>query len=247
MLRTPPWLWLNLLSLDAPVVALVWQDLAARSFGTPLRPAARVVLGLTVWAVYLADRLLDVRATVPLPNTARHHFYRRHPRVMSALLAAVLVADACVAILKLRRAVFLDGVGVAVCVAAYLSIFPLRPSCWEKQVFAAMLFSIGVLLVSFTWLGPWRLLLPAALFGVLCLCNLVLIEYWEGGRKGRFIWLAPAVVAGLAMLPPAGRWQHAVTLSGVLLAAVAIAGPRLTVAAKRVLADAALLTPLLFR
>lgn len=247
MLRTPPWLWLNLLSLDAPVVALVWQDLAAHSFGNPLRLAARIVLGLTVWAVYLADRLLDIRATGPLQNTARHRFYQRHPRAMSVLLAAVFVLDACLALLELRRAVFLDGLAVAACVAAYLCIFPLRRSGWEKQVFAALLFSVGVLLVSFTWLGPRQLLLPAALFGVLCLCNLMLIECWEGGRECRFLWLAPIAVAGLAMLRPAGVWQHAVALSGVLLAIVAIAGPRLTAAAKRVLADAALLTPLLFR
>src|SRR4051812_25331299 len=102
--RTPAWLWLNLLSLDAPIVALVWQDLAARSFGHPLRPAARIVLGLTVWAVYLADRLLDVRAPGAGQNTARHHFYRRHPTKLSVLLAVVLTVDAFTALVELRRA-----------------------------------------------------------------------------------------------------------------------------------------------
>lgn len=54
-------MWPNLLSLDAPAVALVWQDFLARTFGIPLRMPARLVLGLTVWAIYLGDRLLDVR------------------------------------------------------------------------------------------------------------------------------------------------------------------------------------------
>lgn len=71
----PTWLWLNLLGLDAPIVALVWQDLAAHTFGNPLRASARIVLGFTVWAVYLADRLLDIRAAGAAPNTARHNFY----------------------------------------------------------------------------------------------------------------------------------------------------------------------------
>jgi hypothetical protein len=57
----PVWLWMNLLSLDAPLVALVWQDLLARCYGTLLLPAGRTVLGLTVWAIYIADRLMDVR------------------------------------------------------------------------------------------------------------------------------------------------------------------------------------------
>jgi hypothetical protein len=247
MLRTPPWLWLNLLSLDAPVVALVWQDLAARSFGNPLRLAARVVLGLTVWAVYLADRLLDTRAGGPIPNTARHHFSRRHARALTALLASVLLLDAGVALAELRHVVFFDGAVVAVCVAAYLAIFPMHRSGWEKQILAALLFSVGVLLVSFSWIDPRHLLLPAALFAALCLCNLVLIEYWEGGRERRLVWVAPAAVAGLAMVRPDGPWQHAVALAALLLAAVAVSGRRLTVDAKRVLADAALLTPLLFR
>jgi hypothetical protein len=247
MPATPAWLWPNLLSLDAPIVALVWQDLAARSFGNPLRPSARMVLGLTVWAIYLADRLLDTLATGPAPNTARHNFFRRHPRELGGLLAAVLVLDAFVAIVELRHTVLLHGLAVAGCVAAYLSAFPRRTSGWEKQVLAAILFSAGVLLVSGASLGLWHLLLPGALFAGLCLCNLVLMELWEHHQERRLMGLAPAAIAGLAILRSAGAWQDAVALSGVLLAAVTLSGPRLTADAKRVLADAALLTPLLFR
>lgn len=247
MPATPAWLWLNLLSLDAPIVALVWQDLAARTFGTPLHAPSRIVLGLTVWAIYLADRLLDVRAAAGTPKTARHDFSRRHQRGLRALLAAVVVLDGFIAIVELRRAVFLCGLAVAGCVAAYLSTFPLRASGWEKQVFAAVLFATGVLLVPGTWVGPSHLLLPAALFAGLCLCNLILIELWEGDRERRLTWLAPAGIAAIAIARPNGTWQDAVALSGVLLAGVAIGGRRLTVSAKRVLADAALLTPLLFR
>jgi hypothetical protein len=100
--------------------------------------------------------------------------------------------------------------------------------------------------VSETWLGPLHLLVPAVVFAGLCLCNLAQIELSERGREVRHIWLAPAAV-GLAMVRSAGALQNAIALSGVLLAALAISGPQLTVDAKRVLADTALLTPLLFR
>jgi hypothetical protein len=201
---------------------------------------------LTVWAVYLADRLLDIRASGYKPDTARHNFYRRHPRPLTALLAGVLVFDTFMATVELRQAVFLHGLAVACCVAAYLSVFPLRSSGWEKQLFAAILFSVGVLLVSGTWLSPWHLLLPALLFAGLCLCNLVLMELWERHRENRFVWLAPAAVAAFAILR-SGAWQNAVALSGLIMAVVAVSGPRLTVGVKSALADAALLTPLLFR
>ena len=247
MVGTPAWLWLNLLSLDAPIVALVWQDLAARSFGNPLRFAARIVLGLTVWAIYLADRLLDIRGTGPTPNTPRHNFCRLHDCALRILLAAVLAVDWFFAVVELRHVVFLHGLALAACVGAYLCIFPRRASGWEKQILAAILFSFGVLLVSETWLGPWHLLLPAAVFAILCLCNLVLIELWERHAERRRIWLAPAAVAVLAMVRSTGSWHNAIALSGVLLSALTISGPRITVGAKRILADAALLTPLLFR
>lgn len=244
----PRWLWPNLLSLDAPIVALVWQDLAAHTFGNPLHTSGRIVLGLTVWAVYLADRLLDIRATHSAPDTARHNFYRRHPRELGALLAVVLVLDIFVTLVELRRAVLIYGLAVLACVAAYLSTFPLRPtSGWEKQISAAILFSTGVLLVSSTWLGPLHLLLPGILFAGLCLSNLVLVELWERHREYRLIWLAPAAIAALAVIRSNGGWDNAVALSGVLLAGIAISGRRVTVDAKCVLADAALLTPLLFR
>ena len=59
--RPPIWLWFNVLSLDAPLIALVWQDFLSRCYPTMLLPQGRAVRGLTVWAIYLADRLLDVR------------------------------------------------------------------------------------------------------------------------------------------------------------------------------------------
>lgn len=247
MSRTAPWLWPNLLSLDAPPVALVWQDLAARAFDAPIRPAARIVLGLTVWAVYLADRLLDVRGAGPIPDTARHRFYRSHRRALAALLAAVLIPDALLAIAELRRAVFVHGLVVAACAGAYLWIFPPRASGWEKQVVAAILFSAGVLLAPAAWVGAGRVLIPGTLFAGLCLSNLILIETWERDIRARFLWLPPAVLAAIAAVRSAGAWDVAIAASGALLAAVALASPRLSQNAKRVLADIVLLTPLLFR
>jgi hypothetical protein len=247
MRPTTLWLWPNLLSLDAPLVALVWQDFAAHTFGHPLRLPARVVLALTVWAIYVVDRLLDTRASGRIPDTARHNFYRRHRRAFSVLLAVALSVDLVMAVEELRRAVFEHGLLLGGLVAAYLLIFPLRSSGWEKQIAAAILFSVGALIVTSTWISPWTLLLPGLLFAGLCLCNLVLIELWEGGRLNGFVWLAPVALAILALVYHVDTWHRAIATSAVLMAAVAISGPRLSVDAKHVLADVALLAPLLFR
>ena len=70
-----------------PLVAVLWQGFLAYRFSLPLRPAGRLVLGLTVWAIYLLDRLLDARKPASLREPARHRFYRRHSKLMTALLA----------------------------------------------------------------------------------------------------------------------------------------------------------------
>ena len=68
--RTPWWLWPNLLSLDAPILAVLWQDFLSHRYAVPLRLPGRLALFLTVWAIYVADRLLDSRHPVDRAEAA---------------------------------------------------------------------------------------------------------------------------------------------------------------------------------
>src|ERR1035437_3449758 len=76
--ESPAWLWPNLLSLDAPVVAVLWQILFARCFQVPPDALAAILLLLTVWLIYAADRTLD--AWKGECHSPRHEFYRRRWR-----------------------------------------------------------------------------------------------------------------------------------------------------------------------
>ena len=148
--RPPLWLWFSLLSLDAPLIALVWQDFLARCYPTLLRPAGRGALGLTVWAIYLADRLLDVR----------HHCIRhridspsvlswQHRRYVLALLATIVCADALLTTLWLRPAVFNEGLALTGCVGLYLAVFAFAGwSGIAKKPLAAVLFTSGTFLIA---------------------------------------------------------------------------------------------------
>src|ERR1700743_2499077 len=76
----PIWLYPQVLSLDAPLVAASWQWLFAKSFHVTLSP---FVLGLTaacVWMIYIADHVLDVRGG--LVCSTRHRFVRKHTRLI---------------------------------------------------------------------------------------------------------------------------------------------------------------------
>ena len=90
-----PWLWLNLVCLDAPLVAICWQWLFAHSFHLSLPVGHRVALFLTAWIIYLADRFGDlVSLAAGQPKSARQQFCLRHKNLW-------LVSIICVAILDL--------------------------------------------------------------------------------------------------------------------------------------------------
>jgi hypothetical protein len=247
MRNQPLWLWMNLLSLDAPLVALVWQDFLSRTSETTLLPAGRCVLGLTVWAIYIADRLLDVRGPASTGEPLHHRFYREHRRAWCIALAAVALADLLCTVFWLRPVVFIHGLAVAGASLAYLALFTEAGSRWVfwKKPVAAMLFSAGVFLVA-SVNAPGRLLWPWASFALLCGGNLILIERWKRNLSTEKAWV-PMLVFVAVCAAQRSTWYGAVGVSAVALAAVARFGSKLSVEARRVLADLALLTPIVLR
>jgi hypothetical protein len=253
MLRPPWWLWLNLLSLDAPLVAVVWQDFVARCYSPSLlRAPGRWTLGLTVWAIYLADRLIDVRHPPGSNEPARHQFYRNNDRLSKVLLVVAILADVTVALLWLRPAIVSSGLWVGAAVIVYLTGFALLrigANRW-KRVSAAILFTTGVFLVAWTSGSQSTKTLggPAAAFCALCYSNLILIESWEkrpSAARGLILPLLLAVVClGFVY---SSRWFGAIAAAALGLAILDLVKAKISPDARRVLADVVLLTPLLFR
>lgn len=260
-IHPPVWLWFNLLSLDAPLVALVWQDFLSRCYPTTvLRPAGRCVLGLTVWAIYLADRLLDIRHPASAAESVRHKFCRRHRTLEYALLAVIVCVDLIATLLWLRPAIFDNGLMLTAGVIAYLGAFPFTgwgAAAWKKPL-AAFLFTAGTFLIAWTGAGhPTRQLVwPAAAFCALCLGNLLTIERWSRGTIpliDRTTHGTPHILTWLLFLgaclvgAESSSWFGAIMASAAGLCALARWGRGISGDARCVLADAVLLTPLLFR
>ncbi len=231
-------------------MALVWQDFLARCFSVPLLPQGRLTLLLTVWAIYLGDRLLDVRTRARGIETGPHRFCRENRAAATALLIAVLFADLAVCLVWVLRPVFWNGVAVFAGVALYFEAFPVRR--WSgigKRMAAAGLFTLGVFLIPWTRLeGAGRTLAwPAVAFGVLCLANLLLIQAWERRecQRARALGVMMAVLAAACLLAQMPLWYLAAALASAGLAALAFLGNRLERDVRRVMADAVLLSPLL--
>lgn len=265
------WQWPTVLSLDAPLVVLGWQAVLAHVARVRLDWPRGFVLALSVWLSYSADRWIEGWRLPPdAVRTERHAFYQRQRWPMFVLWMAVLAADVWVALARLSLTEFEAGWLVVPPVLAYLLSHQLihRDHPWRapKEACVALLLGAGTALFPLSHRGPYhRHLWPAlVLFVLLCFANLVLISLWERevDRSHRQTSLAlqfgsagwihslPWMLAGLAALfglVEGGDARLAAACaagSSVLLGAVDRLHPRLGLRLSRVLADVALLTPL---
>lgn len=255
----PWWAWPTILSLDAPLVAVAWQALffgALAPAGAP-RPAHTLVLFLSVWLVYAADRWLDGFAFAdPVPATRRHAFYAGRRGPFLAIWVAVLGLDLTLALATLSRADLARGLVLLGATLLYLAAVQLRRgplARLPKEFQVALLFAAGATL--FVW-GAVGLALPFVLFAALCGLNCLLIARWEAprapsaGQRSRLDGWAlaltlTALAAAVATPWPAGALHLATGLGAAALWGLHRSQDRLEVGLRRVLADAALLTPLL--
>ena len=251
MTRARVWLWPNLLSLDAPAVALLWQVLFVRCFHGNLESATVVLLALAVWLIYAADRMLDaLRGSC---RTLRHAFYRRHWRVVSALWVAVFGACGWIAWTQLPEGLWTPGLTMTAVALLYLLAVHLIPKLWGsgvKEAAVGVVFAAGVSVVAWPMVRSTADLLAIALFCLLCWMNCAGIEDWERGSHARSSVVCVAgIVALLAVfLLPERRpvLACAETASALGLVMLDRLSGRISREAMRVLADVMLLTPVLF-
>lgn len=119
--RVPLAAWPSLLSLDAVFVAVVWQQLLMRSFCNRSSTWPEMVsLTISVWLIYVADRLLDAaKLDLAQPHTLRHKFYRHHSRLFLGLWSAMLAINTFVVVRYLPAELLRSGLLLGAAVMAY--------------------------------------------------------------------------------------------------------------------------------
>ena len=249
------WLWPNLLSLDAPLVALLWQTLFIRCFRVPRDGANQalpsILLVSAVWLIYTADRALDAwRGACSRP---RHEFYRRHWRGVLPVWALVLATTAWLAWTQLPNPVFQRGAWLACAVAVYFAAVHGLRHRWPKEAAVAVIFALGASLAAWTRLETRADALTVILFSCLCWLNCTGIEQWENPAAGaphRFPVGLLAGCVGLAAILILFHDRPVLASAEAASAAALFLLDRgrlnLSSDAVRVLADAALLSPILF-
>ena len=258
-----------MLSLDAPVVSMLWQALLARVGMAQLGWPRVCVLGISVWLAYAADRWIEGwhldRDQILTP---RHRFYQRRRWPVAAVWIAACVADVWIAFAHLPRFDLIAGFVLIAAVAAYLLSHQLvhRHHAWRvpKELCVAALLSGGVGLFLLQSPGLPDLVMPLALFALLSFANCALISVWErhvdrahgqtslavdSEANARAIRQLPwliiilAAVAATADVGAARTAALCASVSAALLAATDSAESRIGRQPARVLADVSLMTP----
>lgn len=241
------WLWPNLLSLDAPIVAVLWQILFARCFQVPVDALAALLLLLTVWLIYSADRTLD--AWKGDCHSPRHEFYRRWWRPLFPLWMSVLGLTGWLAAEHLSTGLFLRGAILLAAIGVYFALVHTGILRGPKEAAVGVLFALGASLEAWSKVESPADVATILLFSGLCWMNCIAIQRWEGERLD---WSPSAAAIVLACAAGVLLYAHRPILGGAELASAAAflllghVHRRLSADAVRVLADVALLSPLLF-
>lgn len=200
--EVPIWLWPNVLSLDAACIAVLWNAFLARSLGLHTGKAELLILGLSVWVIYVIDHVMDARQPVPVyPEPVRKVFFRRHSGPMSAAAGAGTVAAGVLAVLTLPQGVFRLGVAIVISVSIYLGAVHLTPvhqrRRWPREVLVALLFTIGTILPLAFMSGAQRsvIIMSGGLFFLLAWANCCTMETLDWHRANRNFIAAPHVTA----------------------------------------------------
>lgn len=267
------WQWPTVLSLDAPVVALAWQALLARIVGTKLEVYHVVLLGLSVWLAYTADRWIEGwRLTVRTVRTQRHYFFLRWRWPAFGVWLAVLIGGVGLAVMRFTPREWAVSLGLLAVVLMYLFShqFLHRNHPWRvpKELCVAMIIALGAALYPAA-LSPERsgqLVAPVMLLVCLGVANCLLISNWERAVDARHRQtslalqftqtrrVAYGLPVGIALLGAGlalaldGASRNAAwcgVASAGLLFALACAQPLLGRERARLLVDVALLTPLI--
>lgn len=235
-----------------------------------------LLLGAGVWLSYAADRWIEGwRLTEATVRTPRHRFYLRWRWPVFAVWLLVLIGSVALAVLRLDAREWVFSLVLLAPALAYLLShqFWHRHHPWRvpKELCVAGILTLGIVMypltVAHSFTEALRLAGPAGLFFLLALANCLLISEWERevdvghGQTSLPLRFEPArifarrlpwAVLGVATvfaLVNEGTLRGAglcAAASAAMLAWLARMGPRLGWAKARVLADAALLTPLAF-
>ena len=174
---------ISTLALDAVAVALLWQNLLADYLAIPLLWPHRTVLVLSVWLVYVGDRLFDIKKIPPHKLiTQRHKLTLKFKPVLFPFFYILFATNVLIAFSTLSWLHLILGLLILSTCILYTKITArAKHSRIPKEVIVGTLFTAGTFLFLVT---PESILNPnfwkaISIAFILFNSNTFLVPYWE--------------------------------------------------------------------
>ncbi len=194
--RKPLWLLPNLLSLDAPLVAMAWLYVFAQTWRLGYHPwEAYASLGLAVWIIYVSDRLLDASLAggINAKLEPRHRFHVQHQRFFRAGLVLAGITVIALVVLRMPMAIYKHTLFGGVMVAGFFGLSMLSSqdpaeTPHTKNIFAGITFAFGTAMTAHIYryeydLGDMLMSREFLCFSVLCVLSISAIDLWEHAAR----------------------------------------------------------------
>ncbi len=183
-------LFANGLSLDAPLVAVAWQEIAAHQLNGPLQNYERLLLFMATWLVYAGDRLLDSRGVLTsVVDIPRHQFVARNFWPLLCLWIVLLMTTAVMTWLCLNPSAILIAVFILGLLGGYFALclwLPIARWVIPREVIVSLFFIVAVLFFPLLEASPpinqelaFTLIRFSIPSGGLILLNCLGIASWE--------------------------------------------------------------------
>ena len=185
----PWWLYFNLTGLDAPLIAVIWLFLFARTWRVDYHPwQAYVALGFAVWTIRIAMKLLKGSMSSDEISFVMVH---RKPIKFAAVILGIF--SITLTVMSFPLSVYTYLVVGALFVAGYfaLTLFSQQEGNeigYARHAMGGVVFAYGTALTAHVYLpglGLQELLLSREFicFAVLCLLASSALELWERSEK----------------------------------------------------------------
>lgn len=185
----------NVLSLDAPLVAIVWMYVFAWMWNVNyVEPLLPISLGLVVWMVYALDRLLDLKIAQDRDFPLRHLIHQRYAKPIIAFIGVTALGLVVMALYSLQWSIVQTALLPLFATGLFFTISLFSPQhkrvSYSKNLLAGYAFAWGVGsgLVGLMGLPQpinfLKLCAPEVLiFGLLCVINITAVDLWVDGSE----------------------------------------------------------------
>jgi hypothetical protein len=200
--------WLERMSLDAVVVAVLWGVAQGLAGGASISFGILLILALATWLTYVADRLRDAAAGRNVPTTCRHLYYRNHYKEFRIAWLVAFPVTIVLALVLLPLWKFIWGWVLVGLIIGYLysvgKTVDASRRLLLKRLAVPLIFTAGVGWMTEGWRtaegGVGLLVLFMA-----ALCNVLLISSQEKREKTLPSWLPGLLGVTLVALVLAGN------------------------------------------